>query len=179
MKLLTTLLSLVILMLTCKIVKPECCRNSNWEFCDTWCCGCGGCNIFCCNCNNGCSLEWWHVKSYVKQEDGYEPDLVQKQGGHKTDGEYDHIKVCDHWRRKRMTSTANRNISEEAMNMFKEIDLDQSMTISLQEANDFLEIQKPSKRSITFFSLEQEIRKMDTNHDDLISPKEFDNSLAF
>ena len=78
-----------------------------------------------------------------------------------------------------MTSTANRNISEEAMNMFKEIDLDQSMTISLQEVNDYLEIQKPSKRSITFFSLEREIRKMDTNNDDLISPKEFDNSLAF
>ena len=49
----------------------------------------------------------------------------------------------------------------------------------MREANDYLRNKNPSKRSIKLLSLEQEIRKIDTNHDDLISPEEFDNSLSF
>lgn len=165
----------IILIIYSHHVKSECC--SNRDICDTWCCGCGACNIFCCNCDHGCNLEWWHVMSYVHQESGYEPELVRRLGGHKVDGEYDHVKVCDHWRRKRVVLKMNRNISDEALNAFKDIDVDGSKTITIHEANEYLENQKLLKRSIHLISVEQEFRKMDTNNDDFISPNEFDESL--
>ena len=168
----------MILLMSSNHVKPECCWNYKSELCDTWCCGCGSCNIFCCNCHNGCNLEWWHVKSYFREDPGYEPAVVEEVGGHKVDGEFHHVKVCGHWRRKRVIFRSNRNISEEALNLFYDIDIDGSMQITFKEARDYLEDKKLARRSIPPISIEHEIQKMDTNFDGLISPKEFDISLV-
>ena len=79
--------------------------------------------------------------------------------------------------RKRIVLKANRNISAEASNVFKDIDIDGSKMISIHEANEYLESKKLSKRSVDFISLEQEFRKMDVNDHNFISPYEFDESL--
>lgn len=41
------------------LVTAECCRPASWNRCKdgtliTPCCGRGGCNFFCCNCDGGC-----------------------------------------------------------------------------------------------------------------------------
>ena len=158
MKVLLLLLGGMVLIPSFNFVQSECCENTIPSSCSNFCCGCGPCNIFCCNCDNGCNLEWWHNNPRAH--------LL----GHK--------RTCGHWNRKRSALTTNRNVSEEALDIFNRIDKDGSMQISFQEAMDHLEGRKRSKRSIDPISLQHEMKNMDTNSDGFISPAEFDSSLS-
>ena len=121
-----------------------------------YCCGCGACNIFCCNCDSGCDLEYWEYKWNTKG---------------KPPGEN-----CGH--KKREIVNTSRNISLKAGLLFKEVDIDRNTAITMEEAIRYLTNNTRVKKSTTF-SMDHELRKMDTNRDGIISPEEFDSSLNF
>ena len=122
-----------------------------------YCCGCGSCNIFCCNCAGGCNNEYWTSKSYN----------FAKYWDH------DH---CGH--KKREIVNTSRNVSLKAGLLFKKVDIDGNNAITMGEANIYLTNNTRVKKS-TAFSMDHELRIMDTNRDRMISPEEFDSSLKF
>ena len=156
----------------------ECCTNHNWEYCDNWCCGCGACNIFCCNCADGCNLHWWHNSIYMHTTPPYGAVWDPTFPGDWTNWleAHGHEKSCTH-RRKRMVSNTKRNSTWEALNLFKSIDVDENNTICTGEAYAYFKNQTNIKRSITYSQLEKDMKIMDKNNDGLISPGEFDNNL--
>ena len=124
--------------------------------CGTHCCGCGACNIFCCNCDNGCKLKWTR---FWRRQCGYdEPD------------------TCWHKKKREIQEATIRNDSLEAKMLFGSIDIDGNNAITNDEAATYFESNPKFERS-TSFSLDHELRKMDTNNDGMISPNEFDESL--
>ena len=152
MKIMMTILvvwELAYLQLT--LIDADCCGSRFFEHCDTWCCGCGSCNIFCCNCANGCNNEYWH-------------GLSRKFN----------VQRCDHWKRNTMGSSGNSSLAAEAY--FRTIDSDDDRTITLEEAEVYLKNQTKFKRNLGI-SLPKKFRSMDINNDGLISSHEFDDSL--
>ena len=140
-------------------VSAECCAHG---YCNTayrdeyipgWCCGCGACNIFCCNCANGCN-RWYTVPSKRNMD-------------------------CN--LKKRSIFTRAQNGSLEAEMLFKTIDIDGNNAINITEADDYFKTSPMSKRSAHFFthisSLRNELKNMDTNDDGQLSLEEFDESL--
>ena len=122
--------------------------------CGPWCCGCGACNIFCCNCKDGCNHLWtsyWNNRGYS------------------------YPFTCNH-RKRGITGSTFRNVSLEAAMLFKSIDINGNNAITNEEAAKYLENSAIYKRS-TSFSLHQELGNMDINNDGIISPEEFDESL--
>ena len=114
------------------------------------CAGCGPCNIFCCNCDNGCNKQWHHWYPWEK--------------GSK----------CGHYNKKRELAQNSKNASLEADTLFRDVDTDDSRHISITETKQFLASKMKFKRSASF---EEEFAKMDKNNDRMISPAEFDESL--
>ena len=95
----------------------------------------------------------------------------------KLDKHIRHLKLQDRniWKR----STKN---DSEAELLFSNVDINEDNFISIEEADIFFEKQNHhnrtiKRRSANNFFVRQEIRKMDSNHDGLISPSEFDESL--
>ena len=121
-----------------------------------WCCGCGSCNIFCCNCAGGCDKEFWTDNAYWTDKGIFNRDNC----GHK----------------KREVVNTSRNVSLTAGILFKEVDIDGNNAITMGEANSYLTNNTRFKKSTTF-SIDHQLRKMDTNTDGIISPEEFDSSL--
>ena len=157
----TILLGLVIASLQLTVVDAECCTNNGLGvrgFCKRWssCCGCGPCNIFCCNCDYGCNLEWWRTV-----------DVDSHKG---------HYKVCTHWTGKREIVGSSGNSSLVAGAYFRTIDSDGDEIITLEEAEVYLKNQTMFKRRLGA-SLQKKIRSVDINNDGIISPHEFDESL--
>jgi len=114
------------------------------------CAGCGPCNIFCCNCENGCNRQW---HSWYPSEKGLK---------------------CEHWNKKRELAQNSENASLEAYKLFRDVDTDDSRHISINETKQFLASKMNFKRSASF---EEEFAKMDKNNDGMISTTEFDESL--
>ena len=55
-------------------VETACCSAGiNSYKCDLggWCCGCGSCNIFCCNCEDGCNKEYYNFYWGQNLDTGY------------------------------------------------------------------------------------------------------------
>ena len=144
------------LLISCHMsyVEATCCGTDNYCSMGGWCCGCGSCNIFCCNCDNGCNRLWWaevwgKVASKVK---------------------------CGH--KKREITNTSRTDSLKAGQLFKKVDIDGNNVITMAEANSYL-INNTRVKKSTNFSIDHELRKMDTNRDGLITQEEFDSSLKF
>ena len=137
-------------------VEADCCPGHWMENCGTWCCGCGACNIFCCNCAYGCNRRYYehHIGG----------DIRSKQG-----------LLCGHKKKRNIDSYYSYS---KAQKLFNEVDADGSRNITIDEADQYLKNQSQYKRD-TSFSLIDEIEKMDENKDGIISPFEFDNSLHF
>ena len=135
----------VLTMYQLSVVNLKCCR---FDFAN--CLGCGPCNIFCCNCDNGCN-KLWH--SWYPSEKG---------------------STCGHWIKKRKLSQNSKNASLEADKFFREVDTDDSRDISITETKQFLASKMKFKRRASF---EEEFAKMDKNNDGMISPFEFDELL--
>ena len=87
-----------------------------------------------------------------------------------------HYPTCNH--KKREVLHNSKNVSLEAGLLFKSIDINGNNAITVKEADDYLKNNTKFKRSLGF-SLEHELKIMDTNNDDTISPDEFDESLNF
>ena len=136
-------------------VEAECCgifgSGTFWGSCNEggWCCGCGSCNIFCCNCANGCDRQFYRNE--------YKSN-------------------CGHKRREIVNNS--RNVSLKARLLFKKVDIDGNNAITMGEVNSYFTNNTRFKKSTTS-SIDHEVRKMDTNRDGIISPKEFDSSLTF
>ena len=62
--------------------------------------------------------------------------------------------------------------------LFKKVDIDGNNAITMGEVNSYFTNNTRFKKSTTS-SIDHEVRKMDTNRDGIISPKEFDSSLTF
>ena len=135
-------------------VDGECCTGDTGATCWTYCCGCGPCNIFCCNCANGCNQSWWNK-------------WKGQTGGH--------VLRCGHRKKRKIDSYYSYSKAQE---LFNKVDADGSRNITIAEADQYLKSQSQHKRDTTF-SLRDEIEKMDENKDGIISPFEFDSSLHF
>ena len=148
-------------------VEGECCSGAQhgWfmamasghgtsTICHSWCCGCGACNIFCCNCADGCNKGWWN---YWKGA----------TAGHRA--------RCGHKKKRKIDSFFSYSKARE---LFDEVDADGSLNITIDEADKYLKSQYQFKRETTF-TLRDEIEKMDENKDGIISSFEFDSSLHF
>ena len=137
-----------------KFTDAVCCRSvvfvaPGYGGCgDGYCCGRGPCNIFCCNCDGGCKKRWeWDGKESI--------------------------------RNKRITREARsmvQNTSLTSATYFRNIDIDGSNAITMEEAEMYLKNEPKFKRNVGI-SLQKHIRRMDTNNDGIISLKEFDESL--
>jgi len=140
------------------VVNGKCCRDpeQNWIY-TIPCAGCGPCNIFCCNCENGCNKKW---HAWYPSEKGL---------------------TCGHWDKKRELVQNSKNASFEADKLFRDIDTDDSRDISINETKQFFVNKMKLKRSVLFSfahsSFEEKFLKMDENNDGMISPIEFDESL--
>ena len=132
------------------VVNGKCCPTLKANFMDGPCAGCGPCNIFCCNCENGCNRQWHSWYPWKK--------------GSK----------CGHWNKKRELAQNSENASLEADKLFRDIDTDDSRHISITETKQFLASKMNFKRSASF---EEDFAKMDKNNDGMISPFEFDELL--
>ena len=112
-------------------LEAECCNNDwEWKYCDEWCCGCGPCNIFCCNCDNGCNLSWWrrsHERGFLR--------LANDQR-------------CHH-KRDIIGSSGNSSLAAETY--FRTIDSDGDRAITLDEAEVYLKNQTKFKRNLGVF----------------------------
>ena len=152
MKLYLLLFCWVLIIYQFSVVTGKCC-GGNWNCvkCSTYCAGCGPCNIFCCNCENGCNREWHH--SWDHTEKGL---------------------TCGHWNKKRELAQNSKNASLEADKFFREVDTDDSRNISINETKQFLASKMQFKRRASF---EEEFAKVDKNNDGMISPFEFDELL--
>jgi len=133
-----------------------------------WCCGCGACNVFCCNCENGCNWGWKHFYGYEDYEDNDASEYPQSQ-------------MCGHKKRAIMKRPF-QNASSNADQLFKRIDINGNNAINIKEAAAYLKNSTISKRSASLkrsasFFIGHELRKMDTNNDGIISPDEFDATL--
>ena len=160
------------------VVKGKCCRDPavHWVYFIP-CAGCGPCNIFCCNCENGCNRKWHSYNGIPKMSllnrKWYPSEKVQKKFG----------LTCGHWDKKRELVQNSKNASFEADKLFRDIDTDDSRDISINETKQFLANKMKLKRSallsfsFTHTSFEEEFAKMDENNDGKISPFEFDESL--
>ena len=82
---------------------------------------------------------------------------------------------CGHKKKRQLDSYYSYSKAQE---LFNEVDSDGSRNITIDEADQYLKSQSQYKRD-TKFSLRDEIEKMDTNEDGIISPFEFDSSLNF
>ena len=144
-------------------VEGECCSGamSNGAFgvcgaVESICCGCGPCNIFCCNCADGCNRSWqryWKGSIWTKGK----------------------TLRCAHRKKRYIDSYYSYSKAQE---LFNEVDADGSRNLTIDEADQYLKSQSQYKRDTTF-SLSNEIAKMDQNEDGIISPFEFDSSLHF
>ena len=169
-------ISLVLSMITpWSNVQAKCCGhgycqvNKNNEPYGGFCCGCGSCNIFCCNCGNGCN--WGYAYEKFRDEDelhDYHEYLIW-QGVETIESN------CGHKKREIMATTY-QNDSLDADKLFKSIDINGNNAINIKEAAAYLKNSTVSKRSASF-SLGHELSRMDTNNDGIISPDEFDESL--
>ena len=137
--------------------------------CDSYCCGCGACNIFCCNCADGCKKGWWDVWRGTKWTKGktFRCERERKKN----------------WGKPRFYDPHKREINSyysnsKELELFNEVDADGSRNLTIDEADQYLKSQSQYKRD-TKFSLKDEIEKVDTNEDGIISPFEFDSSLDF
>ena len=84
------------------------------------CCGCGSCNIFCCNCDGGCNQKW---------HDYWD----KKVGGVRVE----HLGSCGH-RKKRGISPAQRfSDAMDTFAKFNEIDYDGDLLLSLEESRSY------------------------------------------
>ena len=102
-------------------VEGECCSAAVGILCrGSFCCGCGPCNIFCCNCEAGCNGEWWN---YWKG---------QYKGS--TAG---HVERCGHWGKKKRKIDSHFSYSK-AQELFNEVDADGSRNITMDEADQYL-----------------------------------------
>ena len=138
----------------------ECCAGDLFFFpnFDTTCCGCGACNIFCCNCDRGCNLEGIYNMG---------PDASGR------------TKSCNHWKKKREALSISRNATQHAYKLFKRIDNDEDYAITVKEAYAYITNQTRDKRSISDNYFTDGFIMMDKNKDGMISPNEFDDSLPF
>ena len=161
MKLDTIAIFWMMVVLQWTYVDGECCSGWGGSMCghthtsDSPCCGCGPCNIFCCNCVDGCNGNWWNDWKGTYWARGKTPR-------------------CGHWKRQ----IDSHYSYSKAQELFNEVDADGSRNLTIDEADQYLRSQSQYKRD-TKFSLRDEIEKMDTNEDGIISPFEFDSSLNF
>ena len=107
-----------------------------------------------CNCGNGCNRKWTK---------------------HWNDRGYNYPYTCGHKKRE-IDGNILRNDSLEAQLIFRAIDINRNNVISKKEADTYLKYNSKFKRSLSF-SLDNELKKMDTNNDGMISLNEFDESL--
>ena len=89
--------------------------------------------------------------------------------------QYNYGSTCDHKKRQISTRPQN-NVSLEAEQLFKSIDINGNNAINMEEANSYINNSTRFKRSSSF-AIGQELRIIDTNNDGIISPDEFDVSL--
>ena len=155
-------ISLVLSMITATLwsnVQAECCPHGTCPYdkhaegYHGWCCGCGSCNIFCCNCDRGCNWGFhaWNFDNYAAEN-------------------------CDHKKKREVGTNTFQNATLNAYKLFKSIDINGNNAINIKEAAAYLKNSTVSKRSASF-SLGHELSRMDTNNDGIISPDEFDESL--
>ena len=83
---------------------------------------------------------------------------------------------CGH--KKREITNTSKNDSLKAGQLFKKVDIDGNNVVTMGEANSYL-INNTRVKKSTNFSIDHELRKMDTNRDGLITQEEFDSSLKF
>ena len=160
------------------VVNGKCCQDpeDHWIFFIP-CAGCGPCNIFCCNCENGCNRKWHSYNGIPKWA------FLNRKWYPSEKGMYNKVQAvtCGHWDKKRELVQNSKNASFEADELFRDIDTDDSRDISINETKQFFVNKMKLKRSVLFSfahsSFEEKFLKMDENNDGLISPIEFDESL--
>ena len=142
----------------------------------------GGCNIFCCNCNGGCSswypdcLHWYYPCALRR---------LQHLHDHDTPEMLDQMTMIQLSKDQMIKRSArfgmSVNYNNEAERAFSKVDINGDKFISIEEAEIFFEKQDHNsttiKRSANNFFVWKEIGKLDENRDGLISPQEFDESL--
>merc|ERR1711962_1786943 len=130
----------LIILISCWIVIYCQLSNVNGECCEIMmgCAGCGPCNIFCCNCDNGCNLHWHSNPNRL-------PAWWYYEG---------HVKRCGHWNKREMSNNTETKYWR-ADKRFKEIDIDGSNDISIHEANNYLKNNTRAMKRETFL-LEKE-----------------------
>ena len=143
-----------------------CCRFNLFS-----CCGYHPCNIFCCNCGGppkcdrggNCGI----CSHPMCQHKRYQDSFFIKWGKRETKP-----RTPIHLQK------GNTNDTEERFAM---VDINRDKFISIEEADIFFKAQEkkhyPIKRSANSFDVMEEIIKLDTNGDGLLSPKEFDDDL--
>ena len=155
----------ILLIYDLSVVEGKCCGNHRGHM---GCAGCGPCNIFCCNCDNGCNNKWHAFENRHELTSYYKKGHAGKS-------------TCGHWDKKREIALNSKNASLEADKLFRDVDTDDSRSISINETKKFLANKTKFKRSLLLSfkhsSFEEEFAKMDENNDRMISPFEFDESL--
>ena len=147
-----------------------------------------GCNIFCCNCDGGRCIWDGMTQHQIFHQiveatyDGLWGRNTCFRAAYHNDKNID--KLDKHIRHQKLQARWDRSAKKdsEAELLFSNVDINEDNFISIEEAEIFFEKQNQHNRTIkrrnaNNFFVRQEIRKMDSNRDGLISPPEFDESL--